>query len=159
VQVCPHCRCVRRLRPDRIKLSVIRYGLFRKLDYLADLMLTSWTFIRSLIVTLPVGKNADEEHRRDASSTKGTITNRQGNFSLRCHLSPRTKHARGGLRHGGRYRDFARNWSWICRERSRSTDRSLIPLSPTPSSEPGVRAELRGPDDFMMVTHCRGGRC
>src|SRR5262245_17949769 len=38
-----------------------------------------------------------QEHPRCASSTKGTITNRQGNFSLRCHLSLPTTTGSGQL--------------------------------------------------------------
>src|SRR5436305_12145569 len=39
-----------------------------------------------------------QEHPRGALSTKGTIKNRQGNFSLRCHLSLRTKTGSGTRR-------------------------------------------------------------
>jgi hypothetical protein len=37
--------------------------------------------------------------------------------------------------------------------KSRADDRRPSPCPPTPSSETGVRAEMRRPDDFMMVMH------
>jgi hypothetical protein len=70
---------------------------FRKRDYHSDHMLTFWTLIRSRIVACPARKNADEDHSGGASSTKGTIKNTQGNFSLCCHLGLPTKQGSGQL--------------------------------------------------------------
>jgi hypothetical protein len=106
-----HCplRQTFNLRSDQTDLFFDKPS-FRKRDYHSNYMLTFWTLIRSRIVACPVGKNADEHHPRRASSTKGTIKNRKGNFSLRRHLTLPTKQARGSLtNNGSRYRDFARN--------------------------------------------------
>jgi hypothetical protein len=115
----PITRCVP--NPNWSKRPILRQAPLRKLDCLDDLMLTSWTVHtfpdHNLACPEKCGRGpfADKDHSRGASSTKGTIKNRQGNFSLRCHLSLPTKHARGSSTdNGGRYRDFARNSSWIC---------------------------------------------
>jgi len=93
-----------------------------------------------------------QEHPRGPSSTKG------GNCSLRCHLSLPTKTGSGQL--DGQWPSLLGLCPKLVTDLLRA---SAITPTPRPvahppvpnSSEPGVRAELRRPDDFMMVKRCR----